>query len=111
MIFIHSWALYYNPLTMVAISKLLEMIDRSTCILACSIKSALKSYINQNAGSGGHLSMFNNRRMHTTVCLLHAEQPKHNTAKSGEFIGELSWVVHDPITVKGLIFMVYNIIV
>ena len=41
----------------VAISKLLEIIDRSTYILARSIATALESDINQTAGSGGHLSM------------------------------------------------------
>ena len=37
----------FNPLTLLAISKLLEMISRSTYILACSIA----------ASSGGRLSM------------------------------------------------------
>ena len=48
---------WYNPLTPVAISKLLDMISKSTYILACSISTALDSDINQTAGSGGHLSM------------------------------------------------------
>ena len=38
----------HNPLIPVAISKLLEMIDRFTYILACSIATALDSDINGN---------------------------------------------------------------
>ena len=51
----------------VAIWKLLEMICRSA--YACSITTALHSNINQTAGSGGHLSMWENRCMHATVRL------------------------------------------
>jgi hypothetical protein len=42
--------------------------------------------------------------MHAAVCLLHAGQPKHavDEAKSGEFLGEFSWVVYDPMVVRGL---------
>ena len=40
-----------------AISKRLEMIGKSTCILAGSIATAPESNINHTAGSGGHLSM------------------------------------------------------
>ena len=46
-----------NPLMPVAISKPLEIIGKSTYILACSIATAPDSDINQTAGSGGHLSM------------------------------------------------------
>ena len=41
--------------TSLAISKLLQMIHRSTYILTCSISTALNSDIKQTAGSGGHL--------------------------------------------------------
>ena len=41
----------------VAISKLLEMIGKSTYILAYSIMTALDSDIIETTGSGGHLSM------------------------------------------------------
>ena len=42
--------------------------------------------------------------MHATVCLLQAGQPKRdsNTAKSGELLGEFSWVELDPMGVRGL---------
>ena len=53
----------YNPLTTVAISKLMEMIYRSTYILACSISTALDSDINQTA-MGGHLSEHAKKSMH-----------------------------------------------
>ena len=37
-------------------------------------------------------------------CLLHAGKPKHagDAAKSGEFLGEFSWVEFDPMGVRGL---------
>ena len=40
---------------------------------------------NQTAGSDGHLSMWKNRCMHASVCLLHAGQPKYasNAEKPG----------------------------
>ena len=49
--------------------------------------------------------MQENRCMHATVCLLHAGQPKSagDAAKSGQFIGQFSWVTGDPIGLKGLI--------
>ena len=42
--------------------------------------------------------------MHATVCLLHAGRPTRagDVAKSGQFIGQLSWVTGDPIGLKGL---------
>ena len=48
--------------------------------------------------------------MHAAVCLLHAGQLKHagDVAKSGEFLGELSWVEFDPMGVRGL-FQVYQL--
>ena len=48
--------------------------------------------------------------MHATVCLLCAGQPRRagDVAKSGEFIGESSWVAYDPITIKELIACIYN---
>ena len=43
--------------------------------------------------------------MHATVCLLRAGQPRRAgaAAKSGEFVGQFSWVTGDPIVLKGLI--------
>ena len=83
------WISSINPLTIIAISKLLEMIGRATYILACSIATTLYSGINQISSSSGHLSMWENRCMHTTVRLLSANQPKRasDAAKSGKFIG------------------------
>ena len=94
-----------TPLRPVAISKQLEWIGRSAYILACSIATALHSDINQTAGSGGYLNMWENRCMRATVCLLRAGRPTHasDAAKSGQFIGQLSWVTGDPIGLKGLI--------
>ena len=42
--------------------------------------------------------------MHATVCLLRAGQPRRAgaAAKSGQFVGQFSWVTGDPIVVKGL---------
>ena len=63
------------------ISKRLEMIGKSTYILARLIATASDSNINQTACSGGHLSMWKNRCMHATVCLLRAGQPKRPKIK------------------------------
>ena len=88
----------------VAISKQLEWIGRSAYILAWSIATALHSDINQTSGSGGHLNMWENRCMRATVCLLRAGWPTRagDAAKSGQFIGQLSWVTGDSIGLKGL---------
>ena len=42
--------------------------------------------------------------MHAAVCLLHAGQLNRagDVAKSGEFLGEFSWVEFDPVGVRGL---------
>ena len=41
--------------------------------------------------------------MHAAVCLLHAGQPRSaGDAKSGQFVGQFSWVTGDPIVLKGL---------
>ena len=42
--------------------------------------------------------------MHATVCLLRAGQPRRasRAAKSGQFIGQFTWVTGDPMGVKGL---------
>ena len=42
--------------------------------------------------------------MQATVCLLRAGQPKSagDAAKSGQFVGQLSWVTGDPIGLKEL---------
>ena len=50
------------------------MIGRSAYFLAWSILTALHSDINQTAGLGDTLSMWENRCMHATVCLLCAGQ-------------------------------------
>ena len=92
----------YNPLTPAAVSKPLEMIGRPTYVLACSEPTAPDSDINQTAGSRGRLSMWKNRCMHAAV--LRAGQSKWDgdAAKSGEFLGEFSWVEFDPMGVRGL---------
>ena len=45
--------------------------------------------------------------MHATVCLLRAGQPRRAgaEAKSGQFVGQFSWVVYDPMVVRGLFSM------
>ena len=93
-----------NPLRTTAIQKLLEMIGRVRLCPSYSFATALDSDINQTAGSGGHLSMWENRCMHATVCLLRAGQPRRAgaAAKSGHFVGQFSWVTGDPIGLKGL---------
>ena len=42
-----------------------------------------------------------------TVCLLRAGQPRRAgaAAKSGQFVGQFSWVTGDPIVVKGLTYL------
>ena len=94
----------YNSLKPVVISKQLEWIGRSVYILAWSIATALHSDINQTAGSGGHLNTWENRCMRVTVCLLRASRRTRagDAAKSGQFIGQLSWVTGYPIGLKGL---------
>ena len=87
-----------------AIQKLLEIIDRVRLYPPCSFATALDSDINQTTGSGGHLSMWENRCMHAAVCLLRAGQPRSagDAAKLGQFVGQFSWVTGDPIGLKGL---------
>ena len=65
-----------NPLTPTVIQKLLEIFGRVRLCPSCSFATALDSDINQTTGSGGHLSMWENRCMHAAVCLLHAGQPR-----------------------------------
>ena len=93
-----------NPLRPVAISKPLKRNGKSAYILACSLATAPDSDINQTAGSGGVLSMWENRCMHATVYLLRAGQRRRagDTAKSGQFIGQFTWVTGDPIGLKEL---------
>ena len=66
--------------------------------------TAPDSDINQTASSSGRPSMWKNRCMHAAVCLLRAGQPKRagDVEKSGEFLGEFSWVEFDPVGVRGL---------
>ena len=96
--------LHNNPLRPTVIQKLLEIIDRVRLYPSCSFATALDSDINQTTGSGGHLSMWENRCMHAAVCLLRAGQPRSagDAAKSGQFVGQFSWVTGDPIGLKGL---------
>ena len=98
------WPTSFNPLRPVAISKQREWIGRSAYILSWSIATALHSDIHQTAGSGGHLNMWENRCVRATVCLLRAGRPTRagDMAKSGQFIGQLSWVTGDSIGLKGL---------
>ena len=95
---------YDNPLRTTAIQKLLEMIGRVCLCPSYSFATALDSDINQTAGSGDYLSMWENRCMHGTVCLLRAGQPRRAgaAAKSGQFVGQFSWVTGDPIVLNGL---------
>ena len=87
-----------NPLTTATISKQLKFIGGSAYILIsayileCSFASVLHSDINQTAGSSSHLSMWENRYMHATVCLLCAGQPRRAgyAAKSVQFKGQFS---------------------
>ena len=97
----------YNPLTTAAISELLEMIGKSSYFLVSARSTALHSGIIQTAGTHDALSMWENRCMHATACLLRAGQPKRDAGvtKSGEFPGEFSWVVYDPMVVRGLFSM------
>ena len=93
-----------NPLRPTAIPKLLEIIGRVRLYPSCSFATALNSDINQTTGSGGHLSMWENRCMHAAVCLLRAGQPRSagDAAKLGQFVGQFSWVTGDPTGLKGL---------
>ena len=111
---IQRWITYYiiywilhliNPLRLTAIQKLLEIIDRVRLYPSCSVATALDSDINQTTGSGGHLSMWENRCKHAAVCLLCAGQPRSagDAAKLGQFVGKFSWVTGDLIGLKELI--------
>ena len=48
---------FFNPLLHGTISKLLEMINKSTHVLVSSVATAPDSDMNQTAGLGGSLSM------------------------------------------------------
>ena len=93
-----------NPLRPTAIQKLLEFIGRVRLYPSCSFATALDADTNQTTGSGGHLSMWENRCMHAAVCLLSAGQPRSvgDAEKLGQFMGQFSWVTGDPIGLKGL---------
>ena len=100
----YIWTTFINPLRMTVIQKLLEIIGIVRLCPSCSFATALDSDINQTTGMGGLLSMWENRCMHATVCLLRAGQPRSasDVAKSGQFTGQFSWVTGDPIVLKGL---------
>ena len=94
-----------NPLTLVAISKLLEMID-IVHLYPCVLNRDRSWLRHKSDCRLGWSSKYVKKSIHAchSVCLLHAGQPKRagDAAKSGEFIGEFSWVEYDPIIVKGL---------
>ena len=89
-----------NPLVVVAISELLEMIGRSSYALVPARSTALHSGITQTAGTGGVASIWENRCMHAQVCLLRAGQLKRagDAAESGRF----SCCENAPVTINGL---------
>ena len=101
---IHLVIYTHNPLRPTAIQKPLEIIGRVRLYPSRSFATALDSDINQTTGSGGHLSMWENRCVHAAVCLLRAGQPRSagDAVKLGQFIGQFSWVTGDPIGLKGL---------
>ena len=72
-----------NPLTPMALSKLLKMIGRSAYILACSTAIAPDSNINQTAGSGGHLCMWENRCMHSASVLCRPAETRQRRGEIG----------------------------
>ena len=96
-----------------AASKPLEVIGSPTYVLACQEPTAPDSDINQTAGSPGRPNMWKNRCMHAAVCLLHAGQLNRagDVAKSGEFLGEFSWVELFPMDVRGLFNMIDEAVV
>ena len=71
-----------NPLTTVAISKLLEMIGRFIYVLARSIATALHSDINQTAGSGGY--EYVRKSMHACQSVSAAYRPAEMGQRHGE---------------------------
>ena len=79
------------------------MIGRVGLCPSYPFATGLDSDLNQTACSGGHLSMWENRCMHATVCLLRAGQPRRTSAaaKSGQFVGQFSWVTGDQPVSKG----------
>ena len=80
-----------NPLTPAAVSKPLEMIGRSTYVLACSEPTAPYSDINQTAGSRGRLNMWKNRCMHAAVSA--ACRPAEMRRRRGEIGGIPRWII------------------
>ena len=101
----HKYAeLDHNPYRPRAIQKLLEIIGRVRLCPSCSFATALDSDINQTTGSGGRLSMWENRCMHAAVCLLRAGQPRSagDAGKLGQFRCQFSLVAGDPTGLKGL---------
>ena len=90
-----------NPLTPAAVSKLLEMIVRSTYVLACSGATASDSDINQTAGS---LCENIDARMPQCVCCVQAS--RNAPAKSEKFLGEFYRFEFDPMGARGLMFVI-----
>ena len=94
-----------NPRRPAAIQKLLEIIGRVCLYPSCSFATALDSDINQTTGSGGHLSMWENRCTHAAVCLLRAGQPR-SSGDAGE-IGSIHRSIlvghRRPTGLKGLV--------
>ena len=67
--------LLFNPYRPTAIQELLEIIGRVRLWPSCSFATALDSDINQTTGSGGHLSMWENRCMHACCVQAIREAP------------------------------------
>ena len=92
-----------NHLTLVAILKLLEMIGLVHLYPRLLDHDRSPLGHEPDCRLGWSYEYEKNLCMHATVCLLHAGQPKRagDVAKSGEFIGEFSWVKYDPIAIEG----------
>ena len=80
----------------------MDRYGRSAYILACSPATPPDSDINQTARVV--IGVCEKIDACMPVCLLRAGQPRHGSdvAKSGQFIGQFSWVTGDPISIKGL---------
>ena len=94
----------YNPLRPTAIQKLLEMIGRVRLCSSYSFAIALDLNINQTAA---RVVIWVCEKidvcMPQCVCCV-AGQPRRAgaAAKSGQFVGQFSWVTGDPTGLKGL---------
>ena len=93
----------YNPLMSVAISKLLEMINRSTYILVYSIATALDSDKNQTIIKDKNQTII--KSMH--AC--HSVQTSRNAPVTRQnrvgFVGEFSWIEYNSVSIRGVTSM------